>query len=676
MSKNHCSQHLLPAMKKLLAVLLFSLFCYPLAAQQEGWESVFSQLVNEEEGENWETSYDVLSDLEQHPINLNTATREDFERIPFLTDQQIEDLCAYLYQYGGMRSFGELAMIESLDPVRQQLLPFFTYIDNEQKDKTFPSWKDIAKYGKHNVIVTAKIPFYKRHGDEKGYLGYPYRHSLRYTFNYGDYLQAGLIGAQDAGEPFFAGENKMGYDHYSFYLVIRKLGRLKALAVGRYKIKFGMGLVMNTDFSFGKTATLATLGRSSNAIRAYSSRSAANYLQGAAATVTLAKGLDLTAFISYRKIDATLNTDKSSIATLLTSGYHRTESEMNRKENASETCGGGNLNYFKNGFHIGITGVFNRFDKPLQPKTTQAFRQYYPAGKSFWNASVNYGYTSRRFSIAGETATGDSHAIATINRVNWMPVSSLQLLLLQRFYSYKYHALHSQSFGEGSSVQNESGIYLGATWQPLRRLTLMVYTDYAYFPWAKYQAATASKSWDNYVSATYSGKKVTIFARYQFKVREKDNKQKTRLVNDQTHRGRLAATLLYNQWTMKTQADCAWNQYKQQSFGWMVSENVSWKGCKNKLQVAATFGYFHTDDYQSRIFCYERGPLYQFSFPSYYGKGIHYSLFVRADVLPCMMVIGKISTTNYFDRDHISSGLQQIDHSAMTDMEVQVKWKL
>jgi hypothetical protein len=40
-----------------------------------------------------------------------------------------------------------------------------------------------------------------------------------------------------------------------------------------------------------------------------------------------------------------------------------------------------------------------------------------------------------------------------------------------------------------------------------------------------------------------------------------------------------------------------------------------------------------------------------------------------------MMVIGKISTTNYFDRDHISSGLQQIDHSAMTDMEVQVKWK-
>lgn len=662
-------------MKRLLPLLFFALSCIPLSAQQDGWESVFSQLVNEDDGENWEMSYDVLSDMEQHPINLNSATREDLERIPFLTDQQIEELCAYLYQYGGMRSFGELAMIESLDAVRRQLLPYFTYIDNEQKDKSFPSWKDIAKYGKHNVMVTAKIPFYKRHGDEKGYLGYPYRHSLRYTFNYGDYLQAGLIGAQDAGEPFFAGKNKLGYDHYSFYIVLRKLGRLKAIAVGRYKMKLGMGLVMNTDFSFGKTATLATLGRSSNAIRAYSSRSAANYLQGAAATVTLLKGLDLTAFISYRKIDATLNPDQASIATLLTSGYHRTESEMKRKENASETCGGGNLNYFKNGFHLGITGVFNRFDKPLQPKTTQAFRQYYPSGTSFWNASVDYGYTSRRFSIAGETATGDSHAIATINRISWMPVSSLQLLLLQRFYSYKYHALHSQSFSAGSSVQNENGIYLGATWQPLRRLTLMAYTDYAYFPWAKYQAATASKSWDNFVSATYSRKKVTLFARYQFMVREKDNKQKTRLVNDQTHRGRLTATFQHHQWTMKTQADCVWNEYKQQSFGWMVSEHVSWKGYKNKLQVSATIGYFHTDDYQSRIYCYERGPLYQFSFPSYYGKGIHYSIFCRADVLPCLMMIGKISTTNYFDRDHISSGLQQIDHSSMTDMEVQVRYR-
>ena len=35
----------------------------------------------------------------------------------------------------------------------------------------------------------------------KAILGYPYTHSFRYSFRYSDYVQAGLVGAQDAGEP-------------------------------------------------------------------------------------------------------------------------------------------------------------------------------------------------------------------------------------------------------------------------------------------------------------------------------------------------------------------------------------------------------------------------------------------------------------------------------------------
>lgn len=127
--------------------------------------------------------------------------------------------------------------------------------------------------------MTGHIPFYQRQGDQKGYLGYPYAHSFRYSFRYGDYVQAGLLGAQDAGEPFFAYGNRLGYDHYSFYLLLRKMGRLKTLAVGRYKVNFGQGLIINNSFGFGKLAMLSTLGRQATGIRAHSSRSAANYLQ-------------------------------------------------------------------------------------------------------------------------------------------------------------------------------------------------------------------------------------------------------------------------------------------------------------------------------------------------------------------------------------------------------------
>lgn len=75
-----------------------------------------------------------------------------------------------------------------------------------------------------------------------------------------------------------------------------------------------MGLILNKDFSLGKLSVLSSLGRTTSQIKVHSSRSSANYLQGAAATYTLLKGLDLTGFLSYRKIDATLS-DEGGIKT-------------------------------------------------------------------------------------------------------------------------------------------------------------------------------------------------------------------------------------------------------------------------------------------------------------------------------------------------------------------------
>lgn len=77
-------------------------------------------------------------------------------------------------------------------------------------------------------------------------------HSLKYDFRYGDYLQMGIVGEKDAGEPLFALQNKKGYDYYSFYCLLKTSGRLKSLALGNYKLSFGQGLVLSTDFRLGK----------------------------------------------------------------------------------------------------------------------------------------------------------------------------------------------------------------------------------------------------------------------------------------------------------------------------------------------------------------------------------------------------------------------------------------
>ena len=240
-----------------------------------------------------------------------------------------------------MKTLGELMLIESLDDTRRQLLQHFVYVSNDETT-AFPSLRNILKHGKHDLTLAAKLPFYDRRGDINGYLGYKYQHSLRYKFSFGEYLQVGLVGSQDSGEPFFADKNAMGYDYYSFYAIVRKLGRIKTLAVGRYKVRFGQGLVVNNDFGFGKLAMISNLGRTNNAIRAHSSRSQANYLQGVATTVAVGRHTDISAFVSHRWIDATLN-DRGAIQTIIESGYHRTKLEMMRKHNASQTSAGGNI---------------------------------------------------------------------------------------------------------------------------------------------------------------------------------------------------------------------------------------------------------------------------------------------------------------------------------------------
>ena len=86
--------------------------------------------------------------------------------------------------------------------------------------------------------------------------------------------------------------------------------------------------------------------------------------------------------------------------------------------------------------------------------------------------------------------------------------------------------------------------------------------------------------------------------------------------------------------------------------------------------------YFNTDGFDSRIYVYEKGPLYSFNFPSFYGEGIRYSLFVRADFSKNLMLIAKLATTNYFDRNTIGTGLRKINRSSMTDLDLQLRLKL
>lgn len=107
----------------------------------------------------------------------------------------------------------------------------------------------------------------------------------------------------------------------------------------------------------------------------------------------------------------------------------------------------------------------------------------------------------------------------------------------------------------------------------------------------------------------------------------------------------------------------------------MISQTVGLK-LKKRFNAIATFGYFDTDDYDSRVYAYERGMLYSFSFPAYYGNGIRMAMYGCSDFSEKITIIAKIGMTKYFDRDKIGSGYQEIDGSMMSDLELQLRLRI
>lgn len=598
------------------------------AQQAHPWEQYLNQvmMVEDAESEGWQHTYDLLCDLEQHPININQTTREELESLPFLSAQQVEELMLYLYRYAPMKSVAELRMIESLTPAQRELLTCFIYIgEGESK-----------QYLHHELTATAKLPISNGHW-------------FRYQLQYGDRLKAGLVGDQDADEPFFKGCNRWGYDFYSPYLQVNRWGRVETLVLGNYRVSMGMGLVMNNSFALGKIAMLQNLGRSTNTLRAHSSRSE-SALQGAGLTLNLGRGWHATTFVSYAPMDATLNKDGSA-STILTSGSHRSESELAKKHNMHALKTGGSLRYNANGLHVGLNGLYVHLDRQLRPNTNQLYNLYKPQGCDFVNMSVDYGYTHRRWAIGGETAVDGLGHIATINSVSWAMDNGLTLMALQRFYSYQYASLDAQSYSDGGSVQNESGAYVGLTWQPSPKWQIVAYTDYAYFPWLRYREKTSTWSMDHLLQGTYTSGDWKLSARYRWKVKQQEHR--TRLAVDYNSDNGLC---------LRTQFDGGYCAATPSERGGMLSESMAYT--YHWLRVNAGAGYYHTDSYNSRVFLYENGPLYTYTMQQFYGEGIRYWLMLRANVRQNLMLTAKMGVSNSFDRQ------------AKTDMAIQMRWKI
>ena len=143
------------------------------------------------------------------------------------------------------------------------------------------------------------------------------------------------------------------------------------------------------------------------------------------------------------------------------------------------------------------------------------------------------------------------------------------------------------------------------------------------------------------------------------------------------HRARFRLTYTPGAWRFQTTAD--YNHFCQQTFlprqGWQCTQSCAYTLPWFPLSLSVQGTYFDTDDYDSRVYVYEKGLLYTFYTPSFSGNGFRCSAHLRYDFGQRLMLLAKLGHTVYRDRDEISSGNDLIRGNKKTDLQVQMRVK-
>lgn len=680
----------------LLVFVLFLVFFVPgtraqdiPAVTERLIADIFEQFAAETDEEiDFETFYDDLMALSLNPVQLNNALREDLERIPFLTDTQIENLLYFVYRYGPMQTIYELQLVEGFDLTDiRRMLPFVALGNTSRKTEKL-YLNEVFRYGRSELLARFDYTVETRkgyipveietdHGEKllkSPYAGSPLYNSLRYRFNFRNRIQFGVTAEKDAGEPFLG----KGYDFMSAYAQIDKVGKIHRAVFGDYRANFGMGLVLHPDFRAGKSAYVTNVAPRNRGLKKFGSTDEYNFFRGAGATFRFGR-TEITAFYSNKKIDG--DTLGGIFPSITKTGYHRTETEISKHKTVNQQVAGFNSTLNFNQLQLGFTLVHTAFDATLLPDKS-VYNYHYFSGKNQTAGGVNYRFRLHNLNFFGETAFSDKLAPATINGVSVQPVSTVSLIAVYRYFSPLYDTFYANTFSESTRVNNESGLYLGAEIRPFRKWKVAAYADSYRFEWPKFTASAPSQGMDYLLQADYAPqRRLNMYWRLRYEEKLNNFTESSVMpVLKEIRKASLRYQMVYafGNFTIKNLIEVNYTQTATDApaYGATALQDVSYAFSSLPLKLDFRYQFFDAARYDNRFYLYERDVLYAFSIPMFYGSGSRYYLNLRYDVNQKLSVWLKASQTLYADgRESTGSGNDLIAGNKKTDFRMLVKWE-
>lgn len=628
-----------------------------------------------------------LAYYRRHPIDLNRTDGTELQELVFVPLAFIDRLLEHRERSGAFVSVLELQALAGADPVLLRLLwPYVTV--HPPSPMAGVGQRRLADESEQELAIRYSRTLELRQGytitdtTRSRFLGSPYQLQVRYRYRYGRRLQLTLNLEKDAGEAFFRGTQRYGFDFCSGSLYWQGDGRVAALVVGDFTLQVGQGLVTWGSLAFGKGATVQSLVRMAGGIRSHTSVNETAFLRGAAATLRFGP-LAVTPYVSWRRLDGTIEKSADGarmVRTFSQSGLHRTPSEVAGKHAIGQRLYGLDVQYVRRRLRAGTVAQYTRYDIPVHPADLLRNRFSFH-GSDLWNASLYYRYGLWGVQFFGEAAyRRDAPAVVSGLLAPLHP--QLSIAVHFRHYSPGYYAPYAMPLTEGSTPANETGCYAGLVYQRARTLEWIGYADVFRFPWLRYRVDGPSHGADLLTQLTIQRyRRASVSLRYRYRQRAENNSAEASrhaVVTVTRQQVRLHGQYVLNpSWTLRFRSEYVTYRKEGQvaEHGWMTYTEAVWRPVAGRVSGNFRLAWFGTPGYETRVYAYEPAGMYGGAFLAYHQRGIRAYANVRYRFGRRVDSWLRYTLFVYRGEEEIGSGLDAISGNRRSDISVQFRFR-
>jgi len=639
---------------------------------------------------NYQELYEILLQYISHPVDLNRVSAEELRSLHVLREEQVESFFAYRYENGPFLSVYELQSIPGFDlPTLYKLMPFVRVKDlTTIIDKAFIG--RVFNESNNYFITRYERTLERQAGYQKDakagirFAGSPDKLYMRFQESKMDDFSFGVTAEKDAGEAVTWKPSRYyyGVDFLSFHGQAQHKGRIRNLIVGDYLAQFGQGLALGGGFGMGLgSETITTIRRSNLGFIPYTSLNESHFLRGMATSLTVKKNMIVHFFGSRFRKDGVVNQDSTDdayefVSSLAVTGYHRTAAELASRKQILEINYGGVIQYKKAALDAGVILHETHFSLPIYRNPTP-YNQFSFSGRENTNLSVFLNYTKNNFTFFSERAQTLHHGTATIAGLLGSISHQLDISLLYRNYSKDFYSFYSNAVSENTIPQNESGAYWGWKYSFSKKYSMTGYVDLFRFPWLRYRGYSPSEGSEWLMRFNYQPLRATLIfiqAREESKIRnlttnynlyQKGNGIKRNYSINCDYSASLKATF-------KTRMQIStYTLAGKTTRGFALIQDANFAA--GRFSFATRYALFSTDDYDNRLYLYERDVWLAFSFPAYYGVGVSTYVLIQFKLSKKIDLWLRWSHTRYTDRDTVGTGGEMVHGNVRNDVKLQVR---